>query len=227
MTVANVAPVVTAATDQTASEGTGKSFSLGSFTDPGDDGPWAVKVEWGDGSSDTTFTEATPGAISAKSHTYADDGEYTVKVTVSEAGTAPTPSDSKTFKVTVANVAPLVTAAADQSSNEGSSNTFSLGSFTDPGDDGPWAMKVDWGDGSTPTEFTEAAVGAIGSKAHIYADNGEYTVSVKVSEAGTAPTPSDTKTFKVNVANAAPTATFSNDGPVNEGSSFKLDAEQR
>ena len=62
----------------------------------------------------------------------------------------------------------------------------------------------------------------IGSKTHIYADNGEYTVSVKVSEAGTAPTPSDTKTFKVNVANVAPTATFSNDGPVNEGSSFKL-----
>ena len=99
-------PVVTAPADQTASEGTGKSFNLGSFTDPGDDGPWAVKVEWGDGSADTTFTEAAPGSISDKSHTYADDGEYTVKVTVSEAGTGDTPSDSKTFKVTVANVAP-------------------------------------------------------------------------------------------------------------------------
>ena len=92
VTVANVAPVVTAPADQNANEGTSKSFSLGSFTDPGDDGPWAVKVEWGDGSTDMTFTQAAPGSITDKSHTYADDGEYTVKVTVSEAGTAPTPS---------------------------------------------------------------------------------------------------------------------------------------
>ena len=105
MTVANVAPVVTAADDQTADEGTSKSFNLGSFTDLGDDGPWAVKVEWGDGSADTTFTEASPGPITAKSHTYADDGEYTVKVTVSEAGTAPLLPTRKTFKMTVANAA--------------------------------------------------------------------------------------------------------------------------
>ena len=37
----------------------------------------------------------------------------------------------------VANVAPSVTAAADQSSNEGESHSFSLGSFSDPGDDTP------------------------------------------------------------------------------------------
>ena len=35
VTVANVPPAVTPPADQTASEGTGKSFSLGSFTDPG------------------------------------------------------------------------------------------------------------------------------------------------------------------------------------------------
>ena len=86
-----------------------------------------MKVEWGDGSTDTTFTEGTPGPITAKSHTYADDGEYTVKVTVSEAGTAPTPSDSKTFKVTVANVAPVVTAPADQTANEGTTQVLQPG----------------------------------------------------------------------------------------------------
>src|SRR4029450_1036983 len=44
-------------------------------------------------------------------------------------------SASTTFSLTVNNVAPSVTAAAAQSSNEGSSNSFSLGSFTDPGPD--------------------------------------------------------------------------------------------
>jgi hypothetical protein len=219
VTVANVPPAVTAADAQTADEGTSKSFSLGSFTDPGDDGPWAVKVEWGDGSSDTTFTEATSGAISAKSHSYADDGEYTVKVTVSEAGTAPTPSDSKTFTVTVANVPPAVTAADGQTADEGTSKSFSLGSFTDPGDDGPWAVKVEWGDGSSDTTFTEAAPGPISAKSHTYSDDGEYTVKVTVSEAGTAPTPSDTKTFNVTVANVSPAVTVAADQTASEGTS--------
>ena len=80
-------------------------------------------------------------------------------VKVAEAGTAPTPSDTKTFKVTVANVAPVVTAAADQTASEGTWKSFNLGSFTDPGDDGPWAVKVKWGDGSADTTFTEASPG--------------------------------------------------------------------
>ena len=50
--------------------------------------------------------------------------------------------------VAIANVAPSVTAAADQSSDEGASHSFNLGSFTDPGDDSPWHVTVDWNDGS-------------------------------------------------------------------------------
>ena len=143
------------------------------------------------------------GPISDKSHTYADDGEYTVKVTVSEAGTAPTPSDTKTFKVTVANVAPVVTAAADQTASEGTVKSFSLGSFTDPGDDGPWAVRST-GAMVPRTRPSPRRRGRDLAKSHTYADDGEYTVKVKVSEAGTAPTPSDSKTFKVTVANVAP-----------------------
>ena len=222
LTVQNVAPVVTATTDQTADEGASKSFAMGSFTDPGADGPWAVTVDWGDGSAATTFSEASPGTISAKSHTYADDGEYTVSVKVAEAGTGTTPSDTKTFKVTVANVAPAVTAAADQTASEGTTKSFSLGSFTDPGTDGPWAVTVNWGDSSTPTTFTEASPGTITSQSHTYADNGQYTVTVTVTEAGSGSPPSDGKTFKVTVANVAPTAIFTNNGPVDEGLSFKL-----
>ena len=43
-------------------------------------------------------------------------------------------SDSEdVLVVEVANVAPEVTAAADQASDEGESKSFDLGSFTDPG----------------------------------------------------------------------------------------------
>jgi hypothetical protein len=108
--VANVAPTVTPPTNQTASEGTGKSFNLGNFTDPGADGPWTVIVNWGDGLPVQTFadSEAAAGAITARSHTYADNGTFTVTVMVRETGGAGSPQDSDTFDVVVANVAPVV-----------------------------------------------------------------------------------------------------------------------
>src|SRR5207247_434954 len=132
------APSVTAAANQSANEGSSSSFSLGSFSDPGAaDNPWAVDVDWGDGSSHTTFTTATQGSLGSQSHTYADGPAtktITVKVTDKDGG-----SDSKTFAVTVANVFPSVSAPADQTALEGTSKSFVLGSFTDPGaTDNPW-----------------------------------------------------------------------------------------
>src|SRR5205085_8458230 len=123
-----------------------------------------------------------------------------------------------THSVTIENVPPSVTAAADQSSDEGSSHSFDLGSFTDPGADNPWTVDVDWGDGHSDS-FTMAAPGTIPAHSHTYDDNGSYTVTVKVTDKDGG---FDSKTFKVDVANVAPTATLSNDGPVNEGSSATI-----
>src|SRR5919198_5006508 len=213
LTVNNVAPAVTPAANQTATEGTSKSFNVGSFSDPGADSPWAVDVFWGDGTPHTTFTTTSTGALSTQDHTYADNGTYTVsvKVTDKDGGT-----DTKTFTITVANANPAVTAAADQSANEGASTTFSLGSFSDPGaNDDPWSIDVNWGDGTAHSTFTAATQGALASQSHKYDDSGTYTVTVKATDkdgdAGTA-------TFQVTVANVAPTASLANDGPVNEGS---------
>ena len=76
-----------------------------------------------------------------------------------------------------------MTAAADQSSDEGDSHSFALGSFTDPGADSPWDVTVDWGDGSTDTTFQVASAGTLGSKPHTYADGpNDYTVTVTVND---------------------------------------------
>src|SRR5439155_24679234 len=83
--VANVAPSVSPPADQTGTEGASKSFSLGSFSDPGaNDGPWGVDVNWGDGSFHTTFSAGSQGVLSSQSHTYADNGPYPVTVTVTD-----------------------------------------------------------------------------------------------------------------------------------------------
>src|SRR5205085_7224540 len=123
-----------------------------------------------------------------------------------------------THSVTIENVPPSVTAAADQSSDEGSSHSFDLGSFTDPCAYNPRTVDVSCGD-SHSDSFTMAAPGTIPAHSHTYDDNGSYTVSVKVTDKDGG---FDSKTFKVDVANVAPTATLSNDGPIFEGSSATI-----
>jgi PKD repeat protein len=212
--VANANPVVTAVSDQTASEGTSASFPLGSFSDAGvNDGPWGVSVNWGDGSAPSTSMQGSQGSLGSMSHTYADSGSFMVTVTVTDKDGG---SGSASFHVNVANAAPIVTAAADQSAAEGTSTSFSLGSFSDAGvNDHPWAVDVNWGDGSAHTTFSLAAQGSLGSQSHTYDDNATNTVTVTVTDKDGS---SGSASFQVTVANVNPTATLSNNGPVAEGS---------
>src|SRR5262249_23499629 len=74
---------------------------------------------------------------------------------------------------------------------------------------------VDWGDGvSESATVTEVAGHGILGGTHTYADQGTYTVTVKVSDNSGG---SDTKSFLAIVAPVSPTATLSNNGPVPEG----------
>jgi len=55
-----------------------------SFSDPGvNDGPWSVKIDWGDGNTDE-FTTTTRGIQAPRSHAYTAPGTYTVTVTVTD-----------------------------------------------------------------------------------------------------------------------------------------------
>src|SRR5207244_1447546 len=121
-----------------------------------------------------------------------------------------------TTDVSVKNVAPILTAPADQTASEGVLKSFNLGSFTDPGaNDSPWTVVVNWGDTMVSFPPNLTALGSIGSASHTYADNGTYTVTVGVTDKdgglGQA-------SFNVTVANVDPTATLANNGPVDEGS---------
>jgi hypothetical protein len=193
----NATPVLTAPSDQEADEGSSTSFALGSFVDS-DNGPWAVVVNWGDGTGNTEFTMASAGAITAQSHTYADGpDEYTVTVTVTDSLSA---FDSATFTVTVNNVAPNIALTGDSSVNEGSLYSLGLGAVTDPGQDTVSDYSIDWGDGTTKEDFVGSPVGL--TKTHTYADgpNG-YTITVYLTdEDGTF----EGGTLEVQVNNVAP-----------------------
>ncbi|MBX2997503.1 MAG: DUF11 domain-containing protein [Caldilineaceae bacterium] len=227
LTVNNVPPTVTAASNQTSIEGLTKSFNLGSFTDPGEDSPWTIHVNWGDGNT-TSFTQTVSGTISTGDHTYADNGIYTVTVTVEDDAD----SASNSFTVTVNNVAPtIVNIVGAQTVNEGQTFTLTrMITFTDPGfNTETFTYTVNWGDGSTPitepvTSLLNGGVGVLtrGSitESYTYADNGVYTVTVTVvdDDSGSA-----SNSFTVTVNNVAPTiVNIVGAQTVNEGQTFTL-----
>ena len=63
---------------------------------------------------------------------YADDGPFTVTVTVLDDDGG---SDSDTALVTVTNVAPTIALSGAATTNEGATYSLTLGAVTDPGND--------------------------------------------------------------------------------------------
>src|SRR5439155_25007648 len=79
------------------------SFAIGSFSDVGvNDNPWSVSVDWGDTGS-TLFSTPTQGTLPNKSHTYDDNGTYTVTVTVMDKSSE---EHTSVLKFRVHNVCP-------------------------------------------------------------------------------------------------------------------------
>ena len=63
----------------------------------------------------------------------------------------------------IVSTPPTVTPPANQTANEGASQTFSLGSFSDP-DGGPWKVDVSWGDSTPDTVFNATKPGTLGRR---------------------------------------------------------------
>ena len=182
VTVLDRLPVVTAPLNQASAEGAWKNVGLGSFSDPDGDGVglWAVGVDWGDGSADTTFTAAMMGSLGLQFHKYGADGAYPVTVTVTNGDGD---SGEATFDVTVANVAPDLRIGPGQTGASGVARWLSLGYFIDPGtDDSLWSVTVDWGDGSAADSFAALVAGPWMYRQHTYAAGGRYQVSVTVAD---------------------------------------------
>ncbi|HEX5014853.1 MAG TPA: S8 family serine peptidase, partial [Candidatus Limnocylindrales bacterium] len=148
------------------------------------------------GNSNTVTLEATASTYNANAAT----------VLVANTNDAGDPA-MLTILLTKTNVAPAVTAPANQSANEGASTSFALGSFSDAGPS-PWSVDINWGDGSPHTTFSQAASGTITAQSHTYVDGpATHTVTVTVTDSNGSGL-AGSATFQVTVDNVAPTVTF-------------------
>ena len=206
VTVANVVPDLDVGSDVRSEEGS-VVLLRAVITDPGFD--WAPtgtredfvgQVDWGDGSIGSDPIVRTPGApgtptfgVLTGTHTYADDGTYTVTARVCDDDGG---CSTEALLVLVQNVAPTVSAMDDLVAMEGGNVTFSA-SATDPGFDSPTAgtaedfvATVDWGEGTAENVPVVEVPGSPGVRtlvllstmSHQYGDDGDYAVVVLVCD---------------------------------------------
>jgi hypothetical protein len=150
-------------------------------------GPWIASIDWGDGttSTGTVTVNGSDGSVSG-SHTYIEDGTYTLQVRVSESGGSPnTVSASASVTVVEADVA--LVAVQPITLSEGTTFSGPVASLTDSGSpDLPskFSATIDWGDGVTTAGTISGTPGNfVVSGSHMYADELLHgSIKVTVSE---------------------------------------------
>ncbi len=160
----NRPPVANAGAAAQGNEGSAVAFDGRGSSDPDGD---ALTYSW-------TFGDGAAGSGPTPSHVYADNSDYTVRLTVSDGEF----QAQATTMAQIGNVAPVVSAVAGATLLPGESYTAS-GSFTDPGAD-TWTATVDYGDGSGVQPL--ALSGKTFSLSHSYAASGTFTVTVTVRD---------------------------------------------
>ncbi|MEP6732978.1 MAG: DNA/RNA non-specific endonuclease [bacterium] len=165
---ANDRPPVARVTGATSgNEGATLSFDASTSSDPDVGDVLTYSWNFGDG---TTGTGAMP------THVYADNGNFTVTVTVTDSHNV---SDVATLNVLIANVAPVITNFSVPSPAASASASATV-SFTDGGSADTHTAIISWGDGATST--VNAGLASQATATHAYASAGFYTVGVTVSD---------------------------------------------
>jgi hypothetical protein len=207
VTIRNVAPNVDAGADAgPIYEGDTITLSNATFTDQGifdcGNDSCSSTINWGEqgGSNLATTLEfangtspvfdpetqaitsplvPTKGNVTLGSHTYSDNGNYTVTVNVTDKDSG---EGSDNLTVEVLNVPPTVQVGANQTIIIGEALGSFSANFTDPGAD-IWDIEIDWGDGSAPYTVNDVLVtGDIVFPAHDYSTIGQFDVTITVND---------------------------------------------
>jgi hypothetical protein len=167
------------------------------FNDPGNDGTvgdYSVMINWGDGSTPTkgtvsivTLFEGLRKFLVHGSHTYTEDGKYSLHVDITDVGGSKLSANG----TEVVLDAPLQAQGQNGQVPLNEKFTGIVAVFSDPGSDGTggdYQAIIDWGDPvDAPTDGTIQANGPgqfVVYGSHQYRADGSYTVSVEIDDVG-------------------------------------------
>jgi hypothetical protein len=152
---------------------------------------FSFSVDWGDGttSSGPATLNGDNGSVSG-SHTYAEDGTYTLMVRITESGGSPG-TRSASASVTVGEADATLVGVAPITISEGTTFAGPVATLTDPGSPDPaskFSATIDWGDGTTTAGTISGGSGSFTiSGSHTYTDElaaGVIRVSASEPEGG-------------------------------------------
>jgi DNA/RNA endonuclease G (NUC1) len=196
----------------TSSEGSAVAMSGASSFDPNGT---VTSYVW-------NFGDGIESSGSSLSHTYAQDGDYTLRLIVTDNDGL---ADTTTSAVHVSNVAPTILPFAGATLLPGEMYVAS-GSFTDPGTD-PWSGTVNYGDGSGAGSLSLA--NKTFSLSHIYGSAGTFTVTVGISDDDATSTGTQTITVLTQAKGvqtaAALVLRLAKDGEISTGNANSLTAK--
>jgi hypothetical protein len=206
-----------------ATEGAAFSGVVASFADQYPSGPqsdFSAIIHWGDGSTSnaTISPNGSAGFNVVGTHIYAEEGTYTLSVTINDIGGA---SATVSGTANVADAA-LTATGLTVSATEGISFTGAVASFADADPKGAatdYAATISWGDGSSSpgTISANASGGFTVTATHTYAEEGPFAITVSIADGGGAST---SASGAASVADAALTAA-GNPVASTEGALFK------
>ncbi len=197
-------PVANPGGPYTAEVGAAVAFNGTGSSDPQGDLPLTYAWDFGDGSS---------GTGAQPSHAYAAVGGYTVTLVVTDSkGNASAPA---TTTATIVASAPPIANPGGPYSSDVRTIQFNGSGSSDPQGDLPLSYAWNFGDGATGTGV---------SPSHTYAANGQYTVTLVVTDSkGNPSAPATTTVTLTNVApvvNAGPDQTVQQGNPVSVSVTF-------
>jgi hypothetical protein len=170
---------------------------------------YTASINWGDSSSTSSGTASASGSTVTigGSHTFQEEGSYTVTTTLSQgtafsviANSLATVSDAQLSNLQIASSGPV----------EGSSSTFTVATFTDPGGSEPtsdYAATVTWGGQTTAGTVVSQGGGNFSVTFSHVSEEGSYPVSVTIVHDKL---PSVTASGSITVADAALNTSSSN-----------------
>ncbi len=208
ITVNNVAPTATFGNNGPVGEGSAFNLSLTSPFDPSSvdtAAGFTYAFDCGDGAGYGAFTASNTASCSTT-----DNGMRTVKGKIQDKDGGVTEYSGS---VTINNVAPTATFGNNGPVDEGSAFNLSLTSPFDPSSvdtAAGFTYAFDCGDGTGYGAFSASNTASCPTT-----DNGMRTVKGKIQDKDGGVTE---YSGSVTINNVAPTATFGNNGPVNEGS---------